>query len=299
MILRVELNNFLRYGLHFWSAATYDYYNVSFNIFREFLDSKEIYDLYPDIIADYVTYLRNYRKRDNSKLTNTSINTYLRSVHSFFNWALKNDLVSVDYFRNYHQLKSDQDQIVPLSTTEVYAIDDIFNLRSTLDLRDYLIVHFMLDLGLRSQEVQHLKVNDLNFDKNFVVINNSKYNKSRVVSLPVFLSIRTQAYIDLSGSFDNLFIQLNGKPINKNVIRTLFLKIKDKSGVSRVYPHLLRHTFATSYLVGGGNLEFLRLLLGHSSYAVTQKYLHISNQFQIIGSDIYRLDDIYFKKGYN
>ena len=157
----------------------------------------------------------------------------------------------------------------------------------------------MLDLGLRSQEVQHLKVNELNFDKNFVVINNSKYNKSRVVPLPVFLSIRTQAYIDLSGSIDNLFIQLNGKPINKNVIRTLFLKIKDKSGVSRVYPHLLRHTFATSYLVGGGNLEFLRLLLGHSSYAVTQKYLHISNQFQIIGSDIYRLDDIYFKKGYN
>ena len=299
MILRVELNNFLRYGLHFWSAATYDYYNVSFNIFREFLDSKEIYDLYPDIIADYVTYLRNYRKRDNSKLTNTSINTYLRSVHSFFNWALKNDLVSFDYFRNYHQLKSDQVQIVPLSTTEVYAIDDIFNLRSTLDLRDYLIVHFMLDLGLRSQEVQHLKVNELNFDKNFVVINNSKYNKSRVVPLPVFLSIRTQAYIDMSGSIDNLFIQLNGKPINKNVIRTLFLKIKDKSGVSRVYPHLLRHTFATSYLVGGGNLEFLRLLLGHSSYAVTQKYLHISNQFQIIGSDIYRLDDIYFKKGYN
>ena len=59
---------------------------------------------------------------------------------------------------------------------------------------------------------------------------------------------------------------------------------------------LLRHTFATSYIMGGGNLETLRLLLGHFDYSVTRKYLHLAAQYQITGTDIYRLDPIFFKK---
>jgi len=75
----------------------------------------------------------------------------------------------------------------------------------------------------------------------------------------------------------------------------MFSKLKDKSGVTRVHAHLLRHTFATSFILGGGNLEMLRILMGHSDYAVTQKYLHVAAQMGIIGSEVYKLDRIFFK----
>lgn len=62
-----------------------------------------------------------------------------------------------------------------------------------------------------------------------------------------------------------------------------------------IYPHLLRHTFATSFILGGGSLEILRVLMGHSGYDVTKEYLHISQLVSFTGIDIYKLDDVFFR----
>ena len=78
----------------------------------------------------------------------------------------------------------------------------------------------------------------------------------------------------------------------------MFARIRKATGINRLKPHLLRHTFATSYIIGGGDLETLRIYLGHASYEVTQNYLHIAQVYSTMGSDIYRLDNIFFKRGY-
>ena len=75
-----------------------------------------------------------------------------------------------------------------------------------------------------------------------------------------------------------------------------FSLLKKKMGIDRIHPHLCRHTFATAYIIGGGSLEMLRLLLGHSDYEVTRSYLHLAHQCQLLHSDVYYLDPIYFKK---
>ena len=84
----------------------------------------------------------------------------------------------------------------------------------------------------------------------------------------------------------------------KGINFQLFSRIKRKSGIERVHPHLLRHTFATSFIVGGGDLEYLRMMLGHTDYATTKMYVHIAQQSKMLHSDIYRLDSVFFKTGY-
>ncbi len=64
----------------------------------------------------------------------------------------------------------------------------------------------------------------------------------------------------------------------------LFQRLKISSGISRLYPHLLRHTFATNYIIQGGNLEVLRVLLGHSSISITQIYIHLATQMQLVNN---------------
>lgn len=106
-------------------------------------------------------------------------------------------------------------------------------------------------------------------------------------------------YVQVFHPKGTLFCKLEeNKGINGSVVKALFQRIVRNTGIERLHPHLLRHTFATSYIMGGGNLETLRLLLGHFDYSVTRKYLHLAAQYQITGTDIYRLDPIFFQKGY-
>ena len=86
--------------------------------------------------------------------------------------------------------------------------------------------------------------------------------------------------------------------LNYNVIKQLFARIRKKSGIDRLHPHLCRHTFATSYIKGGGNIEMLRLLLGHTDYKITKEYLHLAQQSVLLQEDIYKLDPIFFRKHY-
>ena len=51
-------------------------------------------------------------------------------------------------------------------------------------------------------------------------------------------------------------------------------------------------------LVGGGNLEFLRVFLGHSDYNVTRGYSQLAAECKMLGVNVYHLDPIFFKNGY-
>ena len=58
------------------------------------------------------------------------------------------------------------------------------------------------------------------------------------------------------------------------------------------------HTFDTSYLLGGGNLEFLRVFMGHYDYSVTKVYTSMAAQCRMLGIEVYKLDKIFFERGY-
>lgn len=184
--------------------------------------------------------------------------------------------------------------LLHLSVPEVQLVDNY--IKTTMyPVRNYLIFHLMLDCGLRRQEVISLTWEDLHLPEGYIVIKCSKYNKNRLVPLPGFLA----KYISLLPKNCNYVLTLtnSGGQLTESAVKNFFRRLRKRT-VQRLHPHLLRHTFATSYICGGGNMEFLRLYLGHADYAITKNYLHISYQMQITGYQIYQLDPVFFKTFY-
>lgn len=72
--------------------------------------------------------------------------------------------------------------------------------------------------------------------------------------------------------------------VPEKILLLLTSKIKKRTGIDRLHPHLLRHTFATNYLCDGGDLETLRLILGHSDLQITSMYLHLAQNKQLLQS---------------
>ena len=315
--LKYAYDRFLSDGSSHWAPRTKVYYERNVTYFLDYMqnvlhlpcDSSLIEQLPGDILVRYAVWLRSKSRYSGHPLQNymnvggtiksNTVNTYMRAVKAFFNYLYKVRLVNVRYAENVKLPRPDDDQIVPLMMSEAVAIDRCLDRDVLGDLRNLCIIHLMLDAGLRSCEVIQLQARDVIFASSTIVINRSKGDKSRVVIMCPYLATLLQEYMDSAHPSGVLFTKLTeNKPINESVMKSLFVRLRRNTGIDRLHPHLLRHTFATSYIMGGGNLETLRILLGHFDYSVTRKYLHLAAQNQILGTDIYRLDPVFFKTSY-
>lgn len=257
-------------------------------------------DVSKDTIVEYMVYLRS------RMIKNTSVASYLRPVRTFFNWCFKEEYTEKQIFARIKMPKNDKGTIVPLYQHEVDKMDRCFDRKSVYGLRNLLIIHLMLDAGLRSSEVINLKCSDILLDKNLMYIY-GKGSKYRIMLLCPKLKSMLCKYmimvhdVDLTGQLppETLIYQKDSQePLTGKAIIQLFARLKKQSGVERVHAHLCRHTFATSYIMGGGNMELLRMFLGHFDYSITKEYMHIANQFLLMDADIYRLDKVFFKSLY-
>lgn len=274
------------------SPETVVFYDDSLNKFYDWLtysdydlNSSAIFNL--QLFEDYMLYLRD------CNIKNTSINTYFRGVRAFCSFMYNAGYIEKNYCIGIKSLRSDHEEKIPLTTSEVASVDACFDFNDVISLRNYLIFHLMLDCGLRRGEVVNLKRSDFNFEIGFISFI-GKGSKKRVVPLPEFLIDYFKLYFESVPSCEFAFVKIDNEPINNSTIKMMIQRLKSASGVKRLTAHLLRHTFATSFIAGGGSLEFLRLLMGHGSYNVTLNYLHVVQICDLLHVDLYKIDDCFF-----
>lgn len=283
MTIEAAADLFIQDRKTFCSSETVDFYMEKLTLFEKYLTTQrinEVEQLTPDILKGYLVFLRS------KSVKNTTIRCYFRAINAFCFFLIDQELVS--YFKYKIKLpRPDPAPVMPLTSSEVEHIIIIINSFSDpFRKRDLLIFRLMLDMGLRSKEVRQLRRKDIR--DNILTVVNSKYNKSRILPIPPdVLQLFDEYNINRFRSNEVII------DITKNGIKLLFQRLKQRSGIDRVHAHLLRHTFATSYMLHRNNLEYLRMYLGHEDYSTTRHYIHLANQCFLTHYDIYKISDVF------
>ena len=148
-------------------------------------------------------------------------------------------------------------------------------------VRNRMIIDLFYETGLRVSELVSLK--DLDVDekaKQLRVI--GKRNKQRIIPLGDEICLSLSEYRQLRNRSvervnDSLFVRVNGKSMYSRVIYNIVHNTMEQvSTLHKQSPHVLRHTFATTLLNNGADINAVKDLLGHSSLAATQVYTHVS-----------------------
>lgn len=265
------------------SSATIDYYNITLGFFMDYVGADESLDVLDiRMYKDYVVFLQS-----SGRLKSTSINTYVRAVKAFYNWLIDEEKIG-DCSRKLKLIKQKREEIIPLSDEEIQKLLNCFDTSDLLDLRNKCLSLLMVDSGLRRAETVRLRCCDVDFQRNSLLVT-GKGDKERLVPIGSLTGAALREYADRVSErrekrTDFFFLDRFGAPLDTNAVDLVFSKLKDVTGIQRLRCHLLRHTFATNYLLDGGDLETLRLILGHSSIAITQLYLHIATSQKMLRS---------------
>ncbi|HOP32484.1 MAG TPA: site-specific tyrosine recombinase XerD [Candidatus Hydrothermia bacterium] len=173
-----------------------------------------------------------------------------------------------------------------LTEEEVNKLLETPNLDTPKGIRDRAILEFMYATGVRVSELTNLKLQDLLFDEKIARIR-GKGGKERIVPFNDYAEKFLLLYIYEARSKilkkrgeDKVFLNLRGNPISRVSIWKILKEYTLKAGISKnIYPHILRHTFATHMLKNGCDLRTLQLFLGHSSMITTQIYTHLDRKY--------------------
>lgn len=146
--------------------------------------------------------------------------------------------------------------------------------------RDKLVMELLFGTGIRLAELLRIKDEDINFYEHSVKIL-GKRNKERIVPVHGTLLTLIRHYQELKTveNFDNksttLIVTNKGEAAyGKMIYRIVNQKLGEISTQTKRSPHVLRHSFASSLLNKGADLNAIKELLGHASLAATQVYTH-------------------------
>lgn len=159
-------------------------------------------------------------------------------------------------------------------------------------VRNRMIVTLLYDTGLRRAEAASLRIRDIDLSRGTITII-GKGNKQRSVPIVESLKEKIGDYLLLRDGFlkdrqsDSFFLTDAGGPAYPEFInRTVKAELSKAKGLSgKKTPHTLRHSFATSLLNEGADLNSIKEVLGHSSLAATEVYTH--NSFEKL-KEIYK-----------
>lgn len=217
--------------------------------------------------------------KPNSERTVKDYYTHLRSL---FRWLVKDGRLSASPLEKIEVPISRDDQIQPFSEQQVTALIAAAG-RSRHPARDVAVVKFLLDTGIRAEELCGLRQKDIDLHGGRCVVL-GKGNKKRQVYFRSETKKALVAYLrgEEQDAEAPLFLSDRGTDAGGGLTRSGLYRLIRRAGkvarieLTRCSPHTLRHTAAVFYLRAGGPLLTLKEMLGHESIKSTSRYVALA-----------------------
>jgi len=155
------------------------------------------------------------------------------------------------------------------------------------NLKHTCIIQMLYGTGMRVGELVRLRMRDIDFDRNLIMVRYGKGAKDRTALLPVAVreTLLRQSRVKQGGDF--LFTNGRGGRLTEETIQKVVRHAATRADVAKlVTPHTLRHTFATHLLETGTDLRYIQELLGHASVKTTEIYTHVAASIGAITSPL-------------
>lgn len=224
-----------------------------------------------------------YSGKKGQKLSRTTINTYMTHLRTFIIYLYDNDYIDSNLFEKVQILKKPKKLKDILTEEQIEKVLMSFS-NSALAVRNQCIFLLMVDAGLRLSEVAGLDVSDVHFNSSMIKINEAKGFKDRYVPMSLTLKKSLYKYVTMYRVPNNvaeqaLLLSKDNMRMTERAITAVICRIRKKMGFAKFNPHLLRHTFATRYIINGGDMFSLQLIMGHEDLTTVRKYVHLARYY--------------------
>jgi site-specific recombinase XerD len=205
-------------------------------------------------------------------INSTTVQKYYRALSALFNWSVSEGILEISSLVRIKVPRAEKKVVKALSSNEVNQLIGVLGNRFE-GIRNKAIILILVDCGLRLGELLNIKTSDINMEQQLMKVDGKtgervvRYGKTTSIVLNQYLKLRSE----VNGHNDYLWLTEKGITLKDSSVETLFIKLRNKTGI-HVHPHLLRHTFATLWLKNGGDSLMLQRLLGHTTLMMTNRY---------------------------
>jgi len=223
--------------------------------------------------------------RKRAGLSASSIKLIVVALKIFFRFLAAKGLIERDPAEAVTLPRIERYLPETLNELQVEQFLETIDIKAAHGLRDRAIIELLYASGLRISELANARLENFNFEERVVRVT-GKGNKTRLVpvgrkaceALAAYLSAERPTLVK-SRSGSEIFLSERGTKLTTARIWQIVKKHAQRAGLEKnVYPHLLRHSFATHLLGNGADLRIIQEMLGHADISTTQVYTHVDQQ---------------------
>ena len=261
------------------SARTLKAYQRDLDELLLFLQTEEIDR--PELVTQH--HIRAFiAQRHRQGLSGKSLQRLLSAIRSFYKWMLREGLAEHNPATPVRAPKSPRHLPATLDADTIAQLLDI-PCNTPLAIRDKAIMELFYSSGLRLSELATLRWEQIDLASGMVTVT-GKGNRSRMVPVGRVAAEALREWRKAHAEFasfeePHVFVSQRGNPIATRTIQDRIRYWAKHQGMPQhVYPHLLRHSFASHMLESSSDLRAVQELLGHQDISTTQIYTHLDFQ---------------------
>lgn len=235
---------------------------------------------------EFILWLQN-RHCNGHRVSVVTINNRVRALRAFFNWLYRKGYTREHLLEDVRPPRLPEVMVETLSDKEIEPLFQVLDQSTVLGSRNGAILALLLDSGVRLSELTSLKLRDIHFEEQYVKVM-GKGSKERIVPIGSTTQKALLHYlIHFRGEpahpgVEEFFLTLDGYSVSKNAVKSMLQRLGQAAGVPRLHPHLCRHTYATNFLLNGGNVLLLKQNLGHTTLTMVNRYVHLATSKAVL-----------------